>query len=158
MSNTKESQLSEIATSTYQCKYCLQEIEQKAKVCHYCSRYQNRLIQSLGTIVHLISIGAFVISIIMMWIAFSHLKEARQERIAAEDAVQKAETVAASLIRVTYIQAKTKNEFGNSSRLKKAQAIIEEELNKVLKLGFPNEEGRKAFIQELTKELPPRGD
>ena len=54
-----------------------------------------------------------------------------------------AETIAASLIRVTYIQAKTKSEFGSSSCLKKTQKIIEEKLNKVLKLRFPNKEKRK---------------
>ena len=157
MSNTKESQLSEIAASTYQCKYCLQEIKQEAKVCHHCSRHQNRWIQSLGTIVHAVSISGFIISIIMVVIAFSHLKEARQERIAASEAIQKAEILATSLIRVTYFQAITKNEFG-TPRAKKAQEIIEKELNKVLKLRYPNEEERKMFGQELTNELPPRGN
>ena len=50
----------------------------------------------------------------------------------------------------------TKSEFGNSPRLKKAQEIIEKELNKVLELRFANKEERKTFLQELTNELPPR--
>lgn len=85
------------------------------------------------------------------------LNEAQQERIAALEAIQKAETLATSLIRVTYFQAITKNEFG-TPRAKKAQEIIEKELNKVLKLRYPNEEERKMFGQELTNELPPRGN
>lgn len=158
MSDTKESQASKIAESKYYCKYCLQEINQNATVCYHCSRHQNRCIQSLGIIVHVVSISGFIISIIMVMIAFSHLKEARQERIAASDAVEKAETLAASLIRVTYIQAITKSEFGDSLRLKKAGEIIDEELNHILEMRFPDIEKRKAFIQELTKELPPRGN
>ena len=135
--------------STYQCKYCLQEIKQKAKVCHHCSRHQNRLVQYSDRI-------GLLISIVMVGIALFQLNEARQERIVASEAVPKAETLAASLIRVTYIQAITKNEFGNSPRLKKAQEIKEKELNKVLELRFANKEERKTFLQELTNELPPR--
>ena len=163
MSNAKESQ-------TYRCKYCLQEINQNATVCYYCSRHQNRCILSLGIIVHVVSISAFITSIITVMIAFSHLKEARQERIAASEALAKAEQaeektrvlsnetkkIAATLIRAIYIQLETKNEFGYSYRLKKTTEIIEKDLNQILLLAFPGHAEREAFVQELNMALPKR--
>lgn len=158
MSNVKKHQASNVTESKSFCRYCLMEIKRNAKVCHHCNFHQNGFVQCLGTIVHIVSISGFIISIIMVMVAFFHLKEAKQERIDAEVAVQKAEMLATSLIRVTYIQSITKNELGSSARLKKAQEIINEELNRILQQRFPDPEQRRAFIQELTNELPPRGN
>jgi len=60
------------------------------------------------------------------------------------------------LTRITYVQAQTKSEFGNTPRLKKAAEIIEIDINRVLKLMIPDPTERQAFVQKLTSSLPSR--
>ncbi len=60
------------------------------------------------------------------------------------------------LTRITYVQAQTKSEFGNSPRLQKAADIILEDINRVLQLMIPDPGEQKAFVQELTTALPKR--
>lgn len=68
-----------IETGIKNCRYCFKKIEQMASVCHYCGRDQNRFSKNFNNI-------AVIIAIVMMFIAFAQLKEARQERIKAEEA------------------------------------------------------------------------
>jgi len=60
------------------------------------------------------------------------------------------------LTRITYVQAKTKSEFGNTPRLQKAAEIIEKDINRVLQLMIPDPQERNAFIEKLTSLLPSR--
>ncbi len=60
------------------------------------------------------------------------------------------------LTRITYIQAQTKNELGNSARLQKATKLIEKDINRVLQLMIPDAGEQSAFVQELTTALPNR--
>ena len=60
------------------------------------------------------------------------------------------------LTRITYVQAQTKSEFGNSPRLKKAAEIINTDINRVLLLMIPDPDERQAFVQDLLNALPSR--
>lgn len=60
------------------------------------------------------------------------------------------------LTRITYVQAQTKSEFGNSPRLQKAAEIIEQDINRVLQIMIRDAQERKLFVEELTSALPSR--
>ncbi|MGB2862933.1 MAG: hypothetical protein WBC05_06375 [Sedimentisphaerales bacterium] len=60
------------------------------------------------------------------------------------------------LTRITYLQAKTKSEFGNTPRLQKAAEIIEQDINRVLQMMIPDAQQQKVFVEELTSALPSR--
>jgi len=60
------------------------------------------------------------------------------------------------LTRITYVQAQTKSEFGNTPRLKKAAEIIENDINRVLALMIPDPTERQTFVQDLMNALPSR--
>lgn len=60
------------------------------------------------------------------------------------------------LTRITYVQAQTKNEFGNTPRLQKAAEIIQDDINRVLVLMIPDAAERRVFVQNLINALPSR--
>ena len=60
------------------------------------------------------------------------------------------------LTRITYLQAKTNSEFGNTPRLQKAAEIIEQDINRVLQMMIPDAQQQKVFVEELTSALPSR--
>ena len=93
-------------------------------------------------------------SIILVIIATLQYNEARKEHIAAKAAYQATKEIARVLIRVSYLQFETRNELGSSERLKKSEELVQNDLNKILRLMFPNPNERKAFVQKLKNELP----
>jgi len=60
------------------------------------------------------------------------------------------------LTRITYVQAQTKSEFGNTARLQKAGEIIEQDINKVLQMMIPDTLERNIFLEKLKSALPSR--
>jgi ribosomal protein L40E len=68
------------------CRYCLSTIPQSASVCRECGRHQ-RWYLNYFRIDHI----GLVIALAMMLIAYQQLYEAKQERIAAKDALKKAQ-------------------------------------------------------------------
>ena len=60
------------------------------------------------------------------------------------------------LTRITYVQAQTKSEFGNTPRLQKAAEIIQDDINRVLVLMIPDAAERRVFVQNLINALPSR--
>jgi len=60
------------------------------------------------------------------------------------------------LTRITYVQAQTKSEFGNTPRLQKAAEIIENDINRVLALMIPDPIERQTFVEDLMNALPSR--
>jgi len=124
-----------------------------------------------------------VISIIMVLIAFSQLREARNQRIAASDALKsalKAEEAAQSAAKqatnaeqnvkalddafrrqvllitsITWLQLETKSEFG-TERASKAASEILSDINSVLPVALPDNEKRARWIHDLKLRLPQR--
>lgn len=68
-----------------ECRYCRLSIRRDAKVCHHCGRHQNRFWQHFR-IEHV----GLLASIIMVFVALSQLKEAREERVAVGEALTNA--------------------------------------------------------------------
>src|SRR5574337_414550 len=73
-----------ILDSKVYCKYCKESINEHAKVCYHCGRYQNKIYQYVKYCVSLSSIGLLVVSI---W----QYKEAREDRIDAKEALKQAQ-------------------------------------------------------------------
>lgn len=156
-----------------ECRYCRQSIRRDAKVCYHCGSHQNRFWQHFR-IEHV----GLLASIIMVFIALSQLKEAREERIAADKALtsaRKAMTTALSaktntqsiyqntrelaltLTKIVYYQTVTKLEIG-TERDKAARRKIQDELNKLLTAMIPDSNDLSAFISNLENELPSKRD
>jgi len=89
-----------------------------------------------------------------------HIDEIKQEVVLAHQNSQAifnaTKELSVILTRITYVQAQTKSEFGNTPRLKKAAEIIETDINRVLMLMIPNPGERQAYVQKLTSSLPSR--
>lgn len=146
--------------SRNQCRYCLQPININAKVCQHCSRHQNRFIQYLDRV-------GLAVSIIMVLIAFSQLREARQERVDASAALAKAREVeqktealhesfrqqALLLTRITWLSLETKYEFGGERARKAAEQVLKY-INLVLRSALPDEKQRAQWIAELKETIP----
>src|SRR3990172_4741485 len=102
-----------------ECCYCFQHIHQSAKVCHHCGHHQFWFWNHFK-----LELIGLLISVIMVMIAAFQLNEARKERIAAKDALLKAQSTEArvlelhqlftqhalSVISSTYLSMVTKNE------------------------------------------------
>ena len=146
------------------CRYCSEPIKASAKVCHHCSRHQNRFWQHFR-----IEQVGLLVSIVMIVIAFSQLHEARQERIAANNALKKAQQAerdikklqaafmenALSVISITWLDLETRSEFG-TERAKKGIRETVKELNSTLQKIIPDPKQRSAWIQELRSRIPKR--
>ena len=169
--NTKPE--AKITDGQKECRYCRQSISRDAKVCYHCSSHQNRFWQHFR-IEHV----GLLASIIMVFIALSQLKEAREERIAADEALIRAREATATalsakintqaiykntrelaltLTRIEYYQTVTKLEIG-TERDKTARRKIQDELNKLLNAMIPDSNDRSAFISDLENELPSKKD
>ena len=68
-----------------ECRFCYQQINVLAHVCHYCGRYQQRVRQYFR-----FESLALLVSIAMVFLAFLQFQEARKEHIAAKDALVQA--------------------------------------------------------------------
>lgn len=115
------------------CRYCCSPIVLTAKVCKSCGRHQNPFWQHFR-----IEQAGLLVSLIMMAIAFSQLREARSQRIAAAEAVARAERAETRVVglnealreqfllvaSLTWLQLETRNEFGTP----RSQAAIQEML------------------------------
>lgn len=88
-----------------ECRYCRLSIRRDAKVCHHCGRHQNLFWQHFR-IEHV----GLLASIIMVFIALSQLKEARQERIAAGKALTNAREAMTTAIAAANDVRKTQTE------------------------------------------------
>lgn len=146
------------------CRYCCGEIPPPAKVCRHCHRHQHPFWQHF----RVDQIGILV-SVIMMAIAFAQLREARSERIAAAEALERAQAAEANVVRLndslreqfllvaslTWLQLETKNEFG-TDRAKVAIEEILKDLNAILPKVLPDPAERQRWVAELQKRLPPR--
>ena len=138
-------------------------------VCYHCGNYQNRFWQHFR-IEHV----GLLASVIMVFIALSQLKEAREERIAADEALTKASDamaaalsaktdtqevytktkgLALTLARIVYYQTVTKLEIG-TERDKAARRKIQDELNKLIIEMIPDSNDRNEFVSDLENELP----
>lgn len=116
------------------CKCCRQPIDQDAAVCHHCSRHQNWIVRNLAN-------AGFLIAVIMMFIAYQQLSEAKKQRIAASDALSKASkaenTANAAATDITGIQTRVKTQEASISEVassaieaKQKLALVQELLNK----------------------------
>jgi succinate dehydrogenase/fumarate reductase flavoprotein subunit len=79
--------------------------------------------------------------------------EAAESRI--RDLNRATNDLATILVRITWLQAVTKNEFG-TERAQASLARIETDLNGVLQIVFPDPSRRSAWVAELNSLLPPR--
>lgn len=136
-----------------ECRYCCEKINDKATICNKCGRFQSPFRQYTQA-----THGTLAIGIIMAILAILGYIAAKQEHIAAKDALNKAnlaehatQEVAKSLIEINYLKAKTRNQIGGKQQ-EKVHKIIESDLNRTLKLIFPDDKERKAFIQGLEKK------
>lgn len=81
-----------------------------------------------------------------------------QQSQAAKQEIQKLNTassqIALTLVRATYLTLVTKSEFGSSSRLQKAMAEIEKDINRILPMVIPDPQERAQWIQQLQNTLP----
>jgi len=59
------------------------------------------------------------------------------------------------LIKITWLQIETKNEFG-TERVRKATEQILKELNEIVSIVIPDPQEKSRWIQELQSSLPPR--
>ena len=91
--NYSEKNTSTSTSTLKECRYCFQKIHNRAEVCNHCQRHQI----SFWNHFKIEQIG-LLISVIMLIVAFSQLKEARQERIDAENALLKAKSTEARLL------------------------------------------------------------
>ena len=110
----------------------------------------------------------------MVFIALSQLKEAREERIAAnkalgsareamtaaisaqdktETACQNIKEAVKAFAAITYFQGVTRNDMG-TERAQEAWRQIEHELNKLLNSILPDPNERNRIIQDLNARLP----
>jgi len=163
------SSIVEETNSQKKCRYCQESIHKDAKVCYHCSGHQNWFGQHVGN-------SAFLISVVMVFIAWLELCDARRERITAENASQTAveakkaavtaqqqtegaysriKEVVRTLTAITYFNGVTRNEVG-TERVQEAQHQIEQELNALLKQMVPDPNERTTFIQDLNARLPKR--
>lgn len=150
-----------------ECRYCCEKINDKATICNKCGRFQNIFRQYTQT-----SHGVFVIGVIMAIIAVSGYIKADQKldnaNIAlskanaafdnAEDALNKANLVeqatqeaAKTFIEINYLKAKTRNQIGGKQQ-ERVHKIIQDDLNRTLKLVFPDDKERNAFVQGIEKK------
>lgn len=146
------------------CRYCLESINVKAKVCHHCNRHQSRIWENMGYSNTVLSI----ITIFLVILAFLQFSEARKDRIEANEALLKATEAEQnviqlrdilheeilSLIRMTAMQLEIRNELGDSQRLRKAGEEISKEVNMLLFYIIPDEAERKKWLQELEQRIP----
>jgi len=144
------------------CRYCVKNISTEAKVCHHCGRHQNRIVQYSDRI-------GLLVSIIMLLIAFSQLREARQERVAASDAVTKAQQAERStkslheafrqqalvMTRIEWLNLETSMEIGTERSRKAAEQILKD-INLVLRWAIPDQDKRTIWIKELKGTIPAR--
>ena len=72
------------------CVYCKQLIEHTAIVCHICGRSQNKLWNLVNNGAHITTIIMVFIAIIQLVIAYQQMQEAKNERIAASEALERA--------------------------------------------------------------------
>ena len=136
-----------------ECRYCCEKINDKATICNKCGRFQNCFRQYTQT-----SHGALALSVIIVIMAILGYVAAKQDHIAAKEALDKAnlveqatQEVAKSLIEINYLKAKTRNQFGGE-QLERINKIIESDLNRTLRLIFPDDKERSAFVQGLEKK------
>ena len=64
--------------------------------------------------------------------------------------------IALSLIRTTYFTVVTKNELGNSARLKKVREEIMKDINTILPMIIRDKQERSEWAKDLQSTLPPR--
>ena len=154
------------APASRTCRYCCGEIPPAAKVCRHCSRHQHPFWQHF----RVDQIGILV-SVIMIIIVFGQLREARSERIAAAEALERAQAAEANIVTLndavreqfllvaslTWLQLETKNEIG-TDRAKVAIEEILKDLNAILPRVLPDPAARQRWVAELQKRLPPRQD
>lgn len=136
-----------------ECRYCCEKINDKATICNKCGRFQS-LFRQYTQALH----GTLVLSTIMVILAILGVLAAKQDHIAAKEALDKAnlveqatQEVAKTLIEINYLKGKTINQFG-TKQVKRVQKIIQDDLNRTLQLVFPDDKERNAFIQGLDKK------
>jgi hypothetical protein len=149
-------------TKTKKCRFCFEQINISAFVCRYCGRYQNPVLYYLGR-------ATLLGSILMVLIAYAQLRQAGKEHIAAKDALERArraeerassaydatKEITQALVRITYLKQQTRMEMGGP-RLKQIDKLIQDDLNKILRLMLPDPNERRAFVQKLKDDLPKR--
>lgn len=124
-----------------ECRYCRLSIRRDAKVCHHCGRHQNLFWQHFR-IEHV----GLLASIIMVFIALSQLKEAREERIAAGKALANAREAMTTATGAANDVKKTQTEVN----------IARDEINFHVLLTRALNDGRFAFF-ELNKMATTEG-
>jgi RNA polymerase subunit RPABC4/transcription elongation factor Spt4 len=160
------------------CRHCKNYINKEAKVCYHCSRSQNRFWSFIERVSLIIVISAVALS----WLQFN---EARKERVKAEEAFSRAEKAKnkaleatqktkelkqetsklkddlkeniLSTIKMVYLQAKTRAQFGTSVQ-KNAEKEIEKELNKILIIAIPDKNERAQWINEMNQIISPKNN
>ena len=144
------------------CRYCVKNISIEAKVCHHCGRHQNHIVQYSDRI-------GLLASIIMVLIAFSQLREAHQERVAADYAVTQAQQAEAQtralhealreqallITRIEWLTVETSREMGGERSRKAAEQILKD-VNLVLQWALPDQDERAIWINELKGTRPAR--
>jgi len=152
------------AETMRQCRYCCGSIARAAKVCQICGRHQSAFWQHFR-----IEQVGILVSVIMMSIAFAQLREARSERVAASEAVTRAQRAERNVValnnalreqfllvaELTWLQVETKNEFGTARANLAIQEILKD-LNAILPQVLPDPAQRKRWVEALEKRLSPR--
>lgn len=72
-----------------QCKFCKSELNEGATVCHHCGNPQNRFMH----ILYSFNYAATIVSIIFLIVAVSQCSEAKRDRVSAQKALNKANSI-----------------------------------------------------------------
>jgi hypothetical protein len=77
---------------TKKCMYCLSEIDEQAKICHYCKKYQYKPLNFIPNLAIIVSFGLLVVSIGQLNLASKKVKAAANSMINANFAMNKADS------------------------------------------------------------------
>jgi len=143
------------------CKYCVEEIHIKAKVCKHCGRNQNKWISAIKYI--------NIISIIMLLLSILQYRDSKEERAKASEALDSAkivmrdiniikkniDSVNVFIIKTGLLNIKNSWIIANNSKLavyrSKQTEEFENNADEFLRLLIPDSIKREKWIKETEK-------
>jgi hypothetical protein len=127
------------------------DIPSSAKVCYHCQKHQKLVLAYFDRI-------SIIISIALLILAFMQFREARNDRISAEEALRQTQIVEKALrtaikafVENNYIIRKQYVTWGSTSE---ANKLFENNINSLAVFAIPDDESRTKWMDSLKKLHP----
>ncbi len=93
--NDTDMHLQVVVPETGRCVVCLEELAFGAKVCPKCQRDQSPVIRNINRLGGVVAVLGLILTFVAAYSAYKSAREASQERVAAEAALEKSEIIEA---------------------------------------------------------------